>query len=330
MKNKILTIAVAAYNMENYLSRCIESLVVSMYSRDIEVLIVNDGSKDSTLEIALAFQSQYPDVVRVIDKENGGYGSAINAAIDLANGKYFKTLDADDWFDSQVFNEYIVKLKQLNVDLILTNFSREVESTKKSYLSCFHGIEYEKIYDFSEFCIFDRIGEAGLPMHGITYRTEILLLNNFRLSECYYSDVDYSVYPLVSVKELVFLDLVLYKYLVGREGQSISTEGLIKHLDDFIFVCKRLVRYYSDHFKDDNSVMGLNIGYNAGNLTSIVISVILGTLYPYDKIKSTLTIREFMSFLRDKDEDIQEIAKERVHYWGKRLHKKQPKINQEC
>jgi len=322
MNTKILTIAVAAYNMEKYLPRCIDSLLASSNCQDIEVLIINDGSKDSTLSIALAYQKKYPDTVRVIDKENGGYGSAINVAIDLAQGKYFKTLDADDWFDSQVFDQYISKLRSLNVDLILTNYSREVESTNKSYLNCFNGIEYEKTYDFSSFCIFDKIGEPGLPMHAITYRTEILLLNDFRLSECYYSDVDYSVYPLVSVKKLIFLDLVLYKYLVGREGQSISTEGLIKHLDDFIFVCKRLVKYYTDNYKDNNSVMGLNIGYNAGNLTTILISIILGTLYPSDKVKSTLIIREFMSFLRENDEDIQEIARERVYYWGKMQHKK--------
>ena len=112
MQCKLLTIAVPAYNMEKYLSRCLNSILLDGQQDYLEVILINDGSKDNTLAIAREYEKKYPDILTVVDKPNGGWGTAINKAIGLASGRYFKILDSDDWFDSKALVEFIELLKK--------------------------------------------------------------------------------------------------------------------------------------------------------------------------------------------------------------------------
>lgn len=313
MKKKILTISVAAYNMESYLNRCVDSILIPDLISDIEVIIVNDGSTDNTLEIACHYQELYPDVVKIIDKQNGGYGSATNCAMEVASGLYFKVLDADDWLDKDALKYCINFLNTTDSDLVITNYSKELEISKKSYPIRISGIEYEKNYNFQEFCILDMTGEPRFAMHSITYRTDILQRNNIKVSECYYSDVDYSVYPLTYIKSLVFIDVVLYKYSIGREGQSVSSSGLIQHFEDHLFVCKKLVDYYSEYHSKSDSILSLNIGYNTAAITFHIISIITSYLYSHDKIRAVNELNNFLEYLSNSDDDLYELAKERVY-----------------
>ena len=92
---KILTIVIPTYNMQDYLHRCLDSLIVpEEQMKHLEVLVVNDGSKDNSSAIAHEYQNKYPDTFRVIDKDNGHYGSCVNAALKIATGKYFRLVDA--------------------------------------------------------------------------------------------------------------------------------------------------------------------------------------------------------------------------------------------
>lgn len=119
---KILTIVIPTYNMENFLPKALTSLVVEEELMNIlEVIVVNDGSKDSSLDIAYAFQKQYPQTFHVINKENGNYGSCVNRGLLEAKGKYIKILDADDSFDNAVFSQYLEKIKTLDVDVIFND-----------------------------------------------------------------------------------------------------------------------------------------------------------------------------------------------------------------
>ena len=120
---KILTIVIPTYNMQDYLRRCLDSLIVPEEQMQLlEVLVVNDGSKDNSSAIAHEYQDKYPDTFRVIDKENGNYGSCVNRGLKEASGKYIKILDADDWFDKTILARYVEFLKTLNVDLVLTDY----------------------------------------------------------------------------------------------------------------------------------------------------------------------------------------------------------------
>ena len=99
--DKILTITVPAYNVEMYLDSILPTFLDDQILDVIEIFIVNDGSEDKTKEIGQRYVDQYPGIVYLIDKENGGHGSAINKGIELATGKYFKVVDGDDWVDTK-------------------------------------------------------------------------------------------------------------------------------------------------------------------------------------------------------------------------------------
>ena len=107
MENKLLTIAMPSYNAEQYLPDTIPTILSAKNAHLIDLLIVNDGSSDNTEEIAKKFERNYPDIVRVLNKPNGGHGSAVNAGIKNAYGTYFKVVDADDWVDTDNLDDLI-------------------------------------------------------------------------------------------------------------------------------------------------------------------------------------------------------------------------------
>ena len=138
---KLLTISVAAYNVEKYLEQTLSSLNDQRFLDDIEVLIVDDGSKDGTKDIALKYQNMAPDTFKYVQKENGGHGSTINRGIELATGKYFRVIDGDA--------KYIKLLKRTKADLILTQHKTNCAG-KESLQDLVHGMENEKLYHWFE------------------------------------------------------------------------------------------------------------------------------------------------------------------------------------
>ena len=124
---KVLTIIVPVYNMELYLDRCLASLIISDNDlfNALQVIIINDGSKDKSLDIALRYVNRYPNVFEVVDKPNGNYGSCINKGLTIAKGRYFRILDADDWFDTNQLSLFINTIVNLSdeLDVLITNYT---------------------------------------------------------------------------------------------------------------------------------------------------------------------------------------------------------------
>lgn len=114
MSNKILTISVAAYNVEKTLSKTLDSFNDSRIYDDVEVLIIDDGSKDKTKDIAEKYEKLVPQMFKYIKKSNGGHGSTINKGITLATGKYFKVIDGDDWVDTDSLIKFVEKLSKIS------------------------------------------------------------------------------------------------------------------------------------------------------------------------------------------------------------------------
>ena len=102
---KILSIAVPCYNSEAYMEKCIDSLLVG--GEEVEILIVDDGSKDGTTEIADRYQEKYPTIVKAVEKPNGGHGDAVNCGLEHATGKYFKVVDSDDWVNPEAYQKIL-------------------------------------------------------------------------------------------------------------------------------------------------------------------------------------------------------------------------------
>jgi len=231
--------------MEKYLSKCLDSLLLPEFQENLEVLLINDGSKDQTLSIANKYEGKYPQILRVIDKPNGGWGTAINRGIQEASGKYFKILDADDWFDANELIKFITLLQSVDVDLVASSFSYEPEGGESrdsvyDMLLCDKTtlfVDYLKANEFNKY----------LPMATLTFQTQLLKDNQINIIDRYYGDIDYNLVPLVYVKTLWFTRINLYKYYIGRKGQSTSLEGYRKHLKDYIDLCKKLTLFYSEN-----------------------------------------------------------------------------------
>ena len=173
--NIILSIVVPTYNMEKLLPRCLDSISSSDFQGLLEVIVVNDGSKDNSLTVALEYQTKFPTIVNVIDKENAGHGSTINAGLQVAQGKYFKVLDSDDWFDTSELQILINELRNSNEDMILTKFVTEYLHEGRSEVSfnlLQYGIEPNKSIPFDRFD-WKKIGYF-IPMHCISYKTSLL------------------------------------------------------------------------------------------------------------------------------------------------------------
>ena len=107
--------------MENYLESCLNSLLTDNMAL-IEVLVINDGSKDSSYDIAHRYETKNPVVFVVIDKGNGNYGACVNVGLRRATGKYIKVLDADDCFNTRVFEAYLNDMKKCDTDMVISDY----------------------------------------------------------------------------------------------------------------------------------------------------------------------------------------------------------------
>ena len=229
---KVLTISIAAYNVEKYLDNTLNSLICNKMDK-LEVIIQNDGSKDSTCEVAKKYVEKYPNVFILNDKKNGGYGSTINASLKMAKGKYFKQLDGDDWFDTSNLDSFIELLCNIDSDCVSTACTRYYEDELEKNNVIVSRLK-EGNYDLAD--VFVPKNDIS-KMHMLTYKTSLLKKINFKMLEhCFYTDQEYILYPLMSAKTMYISHLNIYMYRLGREGQSVSKEGIKKHYKEHLKV----------------------------------------------------------------------------------------------
>ena len=121
---KILTISIAAYNVEQYIRQALNSIIDESVIDELEVFVVDDGGTDQTLEIAKEYAEKYPQSIIPVHKENGGYGTTVNYSIARATGKYFKLLDGDDWFDTEALCRLVKALRETDADIIYSPYKK--------------------------------------------------------------------------------------------------------------------------------------------------------------------------------------------------------------
>lgn len=247
---KLLSVAIPCYNSESYMSKCIESLLVG--GEDVEILVVNDGSHDRTAEIAQEYQNRYPTIVKAINKENGGHGSAVNTGIDHATGLFFKVVDSDDWVKESAYKAILDKLRELTgsnevLDMLISNFVYEKEGAKNKKVMRFaHAIPHDQLFSWNDVGHFHK-GQYIL-MHSVIFRTKLLRECNLRLPEhTFYVDNLFVFEPLPFVKKMYYLDVNFYRYFIGREDQSVNEKVMISRIDQQIRVNKRMIDYLVDN-----------------------------------------------------------------------------------
>ena len=241
---KILSIAVPCYNSQDYMEKCVDSLLKG--GEDVEILIVDDGSKDATAEIADAYEKKYPTIVRAIHQENAGHGGAVNTGIANATGLYFKVVDSDDWVDEDAYHQILDKLKEIvggsrTLDMFISNFVYEKQGAKhKKVMRYTKQLPQNEIFTWSDIRRFTK--GKYLLMHSVIYRTKLLRECGLKLPEhTFYVDNIFVYKPLPSVNTMYYLDVDFYRYFIGRDDQSVNEKVMIGRIDQQIKVNKLMV-----------------------------------------------------------------------------------------
>ncbi|MFK5705666.1 glycosyltransferase family 2 protein [Ligilactobacillus sp. LYQ139] len=244
---KDLSIIVPCYNAENYMERCINSLLIG--GSQVEIIIVDDGSSDRTGEIADYYAQKFSDIVRVIHQQNGGHGAAVTAGVYAATGTYVKVVDSDDWLDAKALDDVLTLLYRwrrngIKADCLITNYIYDKVNARHKKVMGYQTLPQDRIFSWEDVRL--SIGKY-LIMHSLIYRRAVLV-DQAHLElphHKYYVDNLYVYEPLPYVQTLYYLDVNLYHYFIGRDDQSVNERVMLQRIDEQLFVNKRMIDYYS-------------------------------------------------------------------------------------
>ena len=225
---KLLTVTVPCYNSQDYMEKCIDSLLQG--GEKVEIIIIDDGSKDRTGAIADAYAQQYPSIVKVVHQENGGHGEGINQGVAHATGKYFKVVDSDDVV-SEDFPAFLQALEQCDqqggVDLFVTNyFYVHTDGVGDRSINYSNALPEGKIFGWKDTKAFKM--HQLLTIHSCTFRTELMRRWQQPLPKHVFYEDNLMVYRVLpKVEKMYYMNIDLYRYWIGRPDQSVQ-EGVMK------------------------------------------------------------------------------------------------------
>lgn len=318
MKNiKLLSIVVPSYNSQDYLRHCLDTVVKG--GQEVEVIVIDDGSTDATAEIAREYCARFPGIVRLEQKENGGHGSAVNRGLEVATGTYFKVVDSDDWLDTKDYMSVLSLLRSLGpIDLLITNYVYEYSYNGKHKVMRFSNvfpqgkvITWDHMHRFR----FDQL----MLMHSLFYRTDLLRECGLKLPEhTFYVDNLVAYLPLPYVKSLVYLDCSPYHYLIGRPGQSVNTQVMIKQIDQQLKVTRLMIEAY-DLFKD---IEGEKLRRYMIFYLSMMVAITVTYIYIAEDEKLICKADELWAFIKQKDEKLYAVLRKSFLNSGIRVAQK--------
>lgn len=214
-----VSIIIPVYNVEKYLPKCLDSLV-NQTLKDIEIILVNDGSPDDSQKIIDDYAKKYPKIIKSYIKENGGQGSARNYGLKKATGEYIGYVDSDDYVELDMYEKLYNKAKKENLDIaICGNYVVYEDSDKKVVEDTVHvtNDNVENAY-FGKMAVWNKI-----------YKRNIVDKISFR-SKVWYEDLDFSVKVLSKAKKIGYVDEPLYDYLL-REGSTMNNDNVKRNLE---------------------------------------------------------------------------------------------------
>ena len=301
---KLLSVAIPCYNSAAYMCKCIDSLLTG--GEDMEILIVDDGSSDRTAEIADRYQVMNPNVIRVIHKENGGHGSAVNAGLEAATGLYFKVVDSDDWVKDSALQQILEYLRSTagtapQLDMLISNFVYDKVGEKRHKVMQYRrSLPTDRIFTWSDVKRFHK-GHYIL-MHSVIYRTGLLRECGLHLPEhTFYVDNLYVFEPLPYVRNMYYMDVNFYHYFIGRQDQSVNQQVMISRLDQQIRVNKLMVDYYTDRERRSRIAsmpMCRSYMYNYLEIITTISSVLALCSYTREDMERK---KELWEYIRRKD-----------------------------
>ena len=309
--SKILTISIAAYNMEAYIEKTLISLIDDRVIDELEIFVVDDGGTDRTLEIIKKYALKYPKSVFPIHKENGGYGSTVNFSIKYAMGRYFKLLDGDDWFDTENLVRLVKELSVKDSDIILNDYYAYRDDEVNKSLVQMQGYENK-----GKVVVRNSVIPKGFGMWAITYKTELLKKAQIDLPHhTLYTDRIYSTIPFAYAKTIEYLSFPVYCYRLGRAGQSVSSDLRVKHLDETLFICTKLCSFYEEQKINGNENYPVLLTMIARHYATALHTLLLLPI----KKENFLKIRNYEKLIKSISGDIFDSSLE-VGNTGKFFH----------
>lgn len=249
MDNRLITVIVPVYKVEQYIHKCLDSLIVpDEWMQKLEVLVVNDGTPDRSAEMAKEYEVKYPGTFRVIDKENGGHGSAWNRGLAEATGKYVRFLDSDDWFTTSEFVKLLKILDSMDVDIVISNYSRYYVQRDSFEPMPISKMTPGRIYQASELS-WDDLPYDVANFWRCTYRTQMLQKEQpLFVEKVFYDDTKISIASVVLAQTVCYIDLTVYNYLLGRPGQTMDPKMQQKNYLHKFIVQKDIFDFYLRYY----------------------------------------------------------------------------------
>ena len=306
MYNKILSISVAMYNLEKLISKNIQSFINSEVVDLIEVIVTDDGSKDSSAEIVKEYEDKYPNTIKLIKQCNQGPGSTVNSGINNATGKYFMMVDGDDWVNSKNLSKLIKNLSEIDTDMVVLDYQVYSEKTNKIINTICPKLPNNKELKFDSIC-----KNLTLAMHSTIYKTNLLKNNNIVIDNCFYTDVEYLLYPIPYVNTVIYYNFPIYVYRIGRNEQSVNIKSLQKNIEMHNFVLNNLLEFYE---KNEPKILDNTkkfIAYRIMEMTSSQITILLS--FDNDKEKRK-KVKSFIYKIKKDNTDIFYLLKKTLKF----------------
>ena len=306
MEQKLITFTVPCYNSEKYMEKCINS-ILEAEEKNIEIIIVNDGSKDGTGNIADEYEKKFPEIIKVIHQENGGHGEGVNQGIRNAKGIYFKVVDSDDWLDKESLQKIIKEIKELKSknqfpDLILSNYVYEYSKDNSNHI-----VHYEKLFPQNKLFKWEEARRAKVGqyilMHSTMYKTEILRKSKMELPKhTFYVDNIYVFEPLLYVNTMYYINVDLYRYFIGREDQSVNEQIMAGRVDQQLKITKIMIDFYNNNQKE----ILKNKHLNKYMIKYLIIMCVICNVFTYinKTTESKQKLEEFWNYIKTKNKKL--------------------------
>ena len=298
---KILTVVVPCYNSEAYMNKCLKTVISA--GEEVEVIIFDDGSTDRTAEIADEYGENYPSIVKIIHKENGGHGDAVNTGLENATGVFFKVVDSDDWVDTDVYAKVVKVLKKAvdnEMDMLLTNFVYDKAGVRRKKV-----MKYESAFPERKLIGWgDKIKLTKaqyILMHSVIYRTQVLRQCDLKLPKhTFYVDNIFIFKPLPYVRKIYYLNVDLYHYFIGRNDQSVNEKVMISRLEQQMRVNRIMIDIFVEEKDRVNSYL-YKYMFQYVDMMMCVSSVMAILSNDKEKLKAK---DELWNYLKSKDEQL--------------------------
>ena len=316
---KLLTIAVPSYNVEQYLERGLDSFADHRFDDKLEVIVVNDGSTDRTAEIAQRYVDAFPAIFKLVNKENGGHGSAVNTGVAHATGTYFRVIDGDDWVETEGLAALLNELASIDADIVIDEMSRvDMSTLEKTPQPMPNYIPIRQAVPFESVCNVEQT-ESYIDIHTLSVRTELLRSNGIRISEgVFYVDYEFVVKATCFAKTATFLPIEVYQYLVGNANQSMAAQNMANRYQHHETVLKALLRFESENQFSDATAAYLRQKIRL--LVNTHYNILL--IFDADRERGAERARAFRAWLKQDHPDLEKATRRRyrqalaLHYLG--------------